>query len=485
VQRLLTRSDFYPYQEHTARVAEAEPMSMLHLDVGLGKTPVTLAAMDSRFSALQLTAVLVVAPARVCQTVWKQEAKKWDFSRWLKFSDMHGPDASKRLRALMTPANVYLINYENLPWLRDELLGRYVSRGKYPPFNMLVLDEVDKMRSTRVKRGINRGQALLELLLYFPYRMGLTGTPAGEGWLDLFGQYLCIDSGKRLGRAYSVYQKQYFALDGYGSRRWVMREGATAAITKRIGDITVALSGDDYLKLPPYVFSDHWVDLPPAQRKQYNKIERKMMVELESGREVEVFNAASLTNRCLQFASGAIFLVPGEPAFEAIHKLKLDALHDIIGELSGEPVLVAYQFRHEAERILKDRRFKGFVWFSSKLGEREANQLLDDWVAGRVPGIIGHPASVGHGIDRLQHGGRTVVWYGAPWSYRMYHQTNGRLRRNGQTKPVLVPRILVRGTVDEAVCLALERKEGDETSVRQALMDYWKTKQLRHSGDCE
>jgi SNF2 family DNA or RNA helicase len=153
-----------------------------------------------------------------------------------------------------------------------------------------------------------------------------------------------------------------------------------------------------------------------------------------------------------------------------------------VGELSGEPVLVAYQFRHEAERILKDKRFKGFVWFSSKLNEREANQLIDDWVAGKVPGIIGHPASVGHGIDRLQHGGRTVIWYGAPWSYRLYHQTNGRLRRDGQTKPVLVPRILVRNTVDEVVRTALDRKEEDERSVRQAIMDYWKAKQATSPG---
>ena len=358
MQLLLTRTNFRPYQEHTTQVAEAQPMSMLHLDVGLGKTPPTLAAITSRFQALQLSGVLVVAPSRVCQTVWRQEAMKWDFSRWLKFSSLYGPDPKRRLRALMTPANIYLINYENLRWLSEELLGRYISRGKYPPFNMLVLDEVDKMRSTRITQGMERGKALLKLLPYFPYRMGLTGTPAGEGWQDLFGQYLCIDSGERLGRGFSAFQKQYFALDGYGSKRWVLREGSTAAITRKIADITVSLSGDEYLKLPPYVFSDHWIDLPPALQVKYDKIEKEMMVELESGNDVEVFNAASLTNRCLQFASGAIFLNPGEPEFEAIHKLKLNALDDIVGELSGEPVIVAYQFRHEAERILKDRREK-------------------------------------------------------------------------------------------------------------------------------
>ncbi len=473
---MLTQDNFHPYQDTAYDHVLSEPMSMLFLDMGLGKTPVTLHAIMERFDLLQLSGVLVVAPLRVCQTVWRQEAVKWARTKGLKFSLIHGDETARR-RALATPANVYLTNFENLKWLSEEILGRYISRGKYPPFNMLVLDEISKMKNTRVQSGAERGQALLKLLPYFPYRMGLTGTPASNGLQDLFGQYLCIDSGQRLGTGFEAFKKKYFALDSWGSKRVVPRVGTEEAIRDRVGDITISMEADDYLNVPPFVFKDIWLDLPPNLRKRYDRIEKDMMVELDSGNSVEVFNAASLSNRCLQFAAGAIYTTPGEPAFETIHRLRLDAMADVVEEAAGEPVLVAFQFQHDAKRLLKDRRFKGFKWFSAKLSEKEANQLIEDWIQGRLPGIVGHPGSMGHGIDRLQHGGRIVAWMGLPWKFDDYSQTNARIRRQGQTKPVLVPRIMVRDTVDEAVALALVRKEGDELGVRRAIKDYWDARQ--------
>lgn len=472
---LLTYSDFHQYQNiafwHIVNHAQA----MLFQDMGLGKTIEVLSAIDHRIDAAQITGVLVVAPKRVCETVWRQEAQKWAHTRWLKFSMILG-DEGKRRRALMTPANIYLVNYENLVWLHEEITGRYLNRGKPPPFNMLVLDEISRMKGTRVKQGVKRGLAMLSLLPYFPYRIGLTGTPAGNGLLDLFGQYLCIDSGQRLGTSFDRYQKTYFYREDRNGYRWRVLPTYDQKIRDQIADITLSMKNDDYLDLPPFVFNDVWVDLPPKQRRAYDAIEHDMIVELESGNQVEIFNASSLTNRCLQYSGGAIFTTPGEPEFEIIHKQKLDALADIVEEAAGQQVLVAYQFRHEAERILKDPRFKGFKWFSSKLSATEANQLIDDWVAGRLPGIIGHAQSIGHGIDRLQEGGHIVAWFGLPWSWDYFSQLNARLRRQGQSQPVIVHRIMTRDTLDCAVADALLRKESDETSIRRLIMDYWKGK---------
>lgn len=471
----LTYSDFHHYQQVAFWHTVNNDQSMLFQDMGLGKTIEVLSAIDHRMNAMQCTGALVLAPKRVCQTVWRQEAAKWAHTRWFKFSAILGDEGARR-RALMTPANIYLMNYENLPWLYEEISGRYLNRGHYPPFNMLVLDEISRMKGTRTRQGVKRGTSLLKLLPYFPYRVGLTGTPAGNGLLDLFGQYLCIDSGARLGTSFSRYQKQHFYPEDRNGYRWRILPTHDQQIRDKIADITISMKNDDYLELPEYVFNDVWVDLPPKNRRAYDAIEYDMVVQLESGGQVEIFNAASLSNRCLQYSGGGIFTTPGEPQFETLHKAKLDALADIVEEAAGSQVLVAYQFRHEAERILADPRFKGFKWFSSKLNENEANQMINDWVGGRLPGIIGHAQSIGHGIDRLQQGGHIVAWFGLPWSWDYYNQLNARLRRQGQSEPVIVHRIMTRDTLDCAVSEALLRKESDEGSIRQLIMEYWKGK---------
>jgi len=474
-QMLLTYEHFHLYQTVAYQHGLDHDQSMLFQDMGLGKTIEVLSIIDKRIDMMQITGALVLAPKRVCETVWRQEAAKWAHTRWLKFSAILGDEGARR-RALMTPANIYLMNYENLAWLYEEICGRYLNRGHYPPFNMLVLDEISRMKGTRVRQGVKRGAALLKLLPYLPYRIGLTGTPAGNGLLDLFGQYLCIDSGDRLGTSFEKYQKAHFYPEDRNGYRWRILPTHDEKIRDRIADITISMKNDDYLELPPFVFNDVWVDLPKSCRRMYDRIEAEMAVELESGHTVEIFNAASLSNRCLQYAGGGMFKVPGEPEWEAIHKAKLDALADIVEEAAGSPVLVAYQFRHEAERILADKRFKGFKWFSAKLNATEANQLIEDWVAGRLPGIVGHAQSIGHGIDRLQQGGHIVAWFGLPWSWDYYNQLNARLRRQGQSEPVIVHRVMARDTLDCVVSEALVRKEGDELSIRQLIMEYWKRK---------
>ena len=466
---LLTTEDFHEYQTRTVNHMLQHPQSMLWLDMGLGKTIVALTAANILLDQMNVYGVLIVAPLRVCQTVWRQEAKKWAHTKHLKFSMITGTK-DDRIRGLMTKADVYIINFDNLRWLQEEIEFRFLSKGKRPPFNMLVADEISKLKNTRTRQGAERGKAMLKLLPYLPYRTGLTGTPASNGMLDLFGQYLVIDGGHRLGTSHSAFRSTYFYLKEYHSTQWYPFERAKEQIAEKVGDITINLAAEDYLDMPEKIINDIMLDLPSKNRAAYDKIEHEMLVELDSGVGVEIFNRASLMNRCLQYANGAMYLVPGAPDWETIHDEKLDALDDIIEEAAGQPVLIAYQYQHDAHKILK--RHPDAVWLSSKTSEADFIQALEDWDSGKLTKIIGHPASMGHGIDKLQKAGHIIVWYGLNWSLDLYDQTNARLWRQGQDHPVMVHRLITRDTADEIVQLRLESKADDETAAREAIEAY-------------
>ncbi len=446
---------------------------MLWLDMGLGKTTCALTAINTLLDQFRVYGVLIVAPLRVCQSVWKQESAKWDHTKHLTFSSITG-SKDDRIRGLMTPADIYLINYDNLRWLQTEIEHRFLSKGKRPPFNMLVADEVSKLKNTRTRQGAERGKAMLKLLPYLPYRTGLTGTPASNGMLDLFGQFLVIDGGKRLGTSHSAFKSTYFYQTDYQGYKWAPFERSKDQIGEKVGDITINLAAEDYLDMPEKIINDIYLDLPAKQRAAYDKIEDEMVVELESGLSVEIFNEASKMNRCLQFANGAIYTTPGAPEWENIHDVKLDALEDIVEEAAGQPVLVAYQYQHDAKKILK--KFSGAIWISSKTSEADFNQALEDWNSGKLTMIIGHPASMGHGIDRLQQSGHILVWYGLNWSLDLYDQTIARLWRQGQKFATMVHRLMIRDTVDDAVKLSLEAKAHDEMGAREAIEKYRRRK---------
>ena len=438
---------------------------MLWLDMGLGKTAVALTNILERQDLLQVYGTLVVAPLRVIQTVWRQEARQWEHTKHLRFSLIHGkPDT--RHRAFRVPADVYLVNYEGLKWLSEQLVHLYLSRGKYLPFNMMVFDEVSKLKDHTTQRH----KALRDLLPFVPYRMGLTGTPASNGYLDLFGQFLAVDSGTRLGTSRRSFTERFFHETGWGvASRYEIDVGAETRIQELIGDITLQMSAEDYLKLPPIIFNDIWVDLPPKARAQYEKLERDMFIEMDSGTEVEVFNAAALTNKCLQASNGALYTSTGGP-WEKLHEAKLEALEDIVEETSGKPLLVAYAFRHDASRI--EDKFSETDHLSSKLGTWRTGQLIERWNAGRIPMLIGHPASMGHGLN-LQKGSDTLVWFGLPWSLEQYQQTIDRLAGGlRRTRPVIVHRILARDTTDVAVLAALEAKATTQAGLKAALNEY-------------
>jgi len=364
---------------------------------------------------------------------------------------------------------VYLINFANLPWLMTELEKRWLSKGQYLPFNQIIWDEISEMKNTRTQQGVERGKAALRMLPYITHRVGLTGTPASNGLLDLFGQYLVVDGGRRLGTSFSAYRDKYFMPENAYGYRYKLIPGADKEIYRLISDITISMRADDYLKLPPAIVNDIYLDLPPKLRAKYDDLERKMLLEFDSGHELEIENEASLVNRCLQFAAGACFKAPGCPEWENIHDLKLDALANVVEEAAGKPVLVLYQFRHDAQKIMKEYPHARLI--NSGIVESDFIHLILDWNEGRVPMLIGHPLSIGHGLN-IQAGSNTLVWYGINWRLDLYEQAIARLRRQGQTRPVIVNRIMMRDTADELQRIALELKSADQGGLRAAVQAY-------------
>lgn len=430
----------------------------------------TLTALVERKGQMRNWGTLIVAPLRVCQQVWRQEAQKWSHVKGrLTFSLLTGPK-EERQRALFTRADVYLINYEGLPWLLSELEHRWLRHGLYLPFNAVIWDEVSKMKNTRMRQGVERGKSAIKILPYCHSAGGLTGTPASNGLLDLFGQYLVVDRGARLGTSFEAYQNRFFYQSDRNGYKYQLLPGGEQAVRDLIGDITISMAADDYLQLPPYVFNDVELELPPKHVKAYKQMEKEFLLAFESGKELEIFNEASLSNRCLQFANGACYTAPGSPHWEMLHDVKLEALADVIEEAAGKPVLVAYQFQHDAQRILK--RFPFAVQIGAHIREAEFNTLCNRWNAGQIPLLIGHPASIGHGLN-IQAGSNMAVWFGLTWSLDLYDQLNARLRRQGQTADrVLITRLLVKGTLDEAVRLALASKAASEGDMRAAVKQY-------------
>ena len=477
---MLTPDMMHGYQnrtvEHIIECCLRGVGSMLHQDPGLGKTISSLSAIEAlKFDLYLVSGVLVIAPLRVVQAVWEQEAAKWEHTKNLTFSRILGNKAS-RIRGLCSKADIYLVNYENLVWLQTEVEYRYLSRGKYPPWNMCVLDEISKMKGTRIKQGVKRGVAALKLLHYCPYRIGLTGSPGDL--TRLFGQYLCIDAGERLGISFEAYQEKYFYRANYGGTKWLPFEKSKEQITELVADITMDLRAEDYLEMPDLINNDILLELPTPMQQKYDNIEEEMLIELDSGHEVEIFNKASLFNRCLQWAGGSVYLQPGMPDFEEIHQVKIDALIDLIEELQGQPALLFYQYQHEAHRIKK--LYPNAVWLSSKTSDADFNQTLIDWNTGKLELIIAHPASMGHGVDRLQTACHNIIWFGLCWSWELYYQAYSRIRRQGNQSPtVMNHRILMNNTIDLVVAMSLKLKQEDETEIRDLIGEYGKQK---HAG---
>ena len=442
---------------------------MLWLDMGLGKTVITLTTIAHLLRTGFLRGVIIVAPIRVIRLVWRQEATKWEHTKHFKFSMVTGTK-DQRTRALLRPADVYLINYENLGWLAETLQTYFVKKDRPMPFNGIVWDEISKMKNS----STNRVKAFRKIADQFAWSTGLTGTPASNGYKDLHGQFLVVDRGERLGTSKTAFRTRFYRK--VGPYKEVPYEDTEDTIKKLIGDITLEMSAEDYNPLPDLMVNNIEIEMPDDLRAKYDKMEREFFLQLDSGKEVEVFNQAALTNKCLQFANGAVYPIAGMPLWEPVHDLKLDALEEILDEAQGSPVLCAYAYRSDAQRIME--RFEALdpINLTECKSEASLNNAMYRWKNGECQLMIGHPASMGHGIDGLQKNGHILVWYGLNWSLDLYEQFNARVRRQGQGVPVICHRILMQATLDQAQALALDEKATTQAGLRNAVKQYRLTK---------
>jgi SNF2 family DNA or RNA helicase len=418
-----------------------------------------------------LNAVLILAPIRVCRLVWRQEALKWQHTKHLKFSMVMGT-RDQRTRALLQPADVYVTNYENLKWLSEVLHTYFISKDKPLPFNGVVFDEVSKCKTSTT----DRVKSYMKIQPYITWSTGLTGTPASNGYKDLHGQFLVLDGGSRLGKSKTQFKSRFYKK--VGPYKEVMVEGSEEIIKNLIGDITIEMSAADYLKMPDLIINDIEVELPEHARAKYDQMEKDFFLQLDSGAEKELFNQASLMNASLQLSNGAIYPVAGMPLWEPVHDAKLDALDDLIEESAGQPILCMYQYRSDAERIMRKfsnpKEYPGLnpINMTECKSEKSLNDAMHKWQTGECRLMIGHAASLGHGVDSLQSVCNIIVWFGLNWSLELYMQANARIHRQGQGKPVIVHRILCLDTLDQAQAQALDDKADNQQALRNAIKSY-------------
>ena len=427
-----------PYQDYAIRQILARENLGLMLDMGLGKTVITLTALKELKADYK---ILIIAPLRVAESTWADEIEKWEHLKGFNLVKILG-SAAKREKALNTPADAYIINRENVVWLRERL-------GKAWDFNMLVIDESSSFKNSQSKRF----KALKSIKPRVKRTVILTGTPAPNGLLDLWSQIYLLDRGVRLGQSLTSYRNTFFLPDARNGEivySWKLREGAGEIIRSRVKDLCISMSSQDYLTLPPIIYNAVEVKLSEKELKQYRQLEREMVAEID-GEELAVTSAAALSTKLLQLASGVAYDQDG--GLVELHKRKLDALNDLAD--TGN-TLIFYWYKHEAERI--------------KANFPQARELktaadIKEWNAGRLPMLLVHPASAGHGLN-LQYGGSIAIWYSLTWSLELYQQANKRLHRPGQEKPVIIHHLVAKYTLDPVVLKALESKE---TGQRQLL----------------
>ena len=452
----------HPYQEEAKQFVMDRPDSALFLDCGLGKTPVSLDVIRELLLSGESKGVLVVAPLRVARLTWPLEIEKWDQFAWMTTVFLHGP---KKLQKLNDPADIYLINYEGLVWL-TEVLRRYTP-DKWP-FDTIIWDELTKIKAPSTRRF----KDMKKLIGKFKRRLGLTATPTANGYKDLYGQLYMLDEGERLGSNHVAFQKRFMHKPNpWEIYKWEMRPGAEQKIQDLIGDICLRMDAKDYLDVPEAEVIDVELKLPQKARSAYNKLEKDLFVQLEEA-EIEAMNAAVLSGKCLQLASGGVYH-GDEGEWEHVHDVKTKALQKIVKQHEGEPVLIAYSFKHEVERLLKC--FPDAVVLKSGLPAKEELSIQQRWNDGTIPIMICHPASAGHGLN-LQYGGSVAIWFTINWSLELYYQFNRRIDRQGQNKKTKFYRLIMSDTVDEVVATAVEGKDKKQQDFLTALLKYKETR---------
>jgi hypothetical protein len=450
--------DFRPYQKYMSDLACKKPAVLLAASMGLGKTGAVLHALRRMLDKGVIKKVLVVAPLYVARNTWPEEMRVWTFARRLSYSVLTGEESERR-KAAMQPTQIHIINRENLVWLGALHGGRW-------PYDCLVYDEASRLKGGRKRTGVTKradgsvsGRKLSEFGAlarsrgYYKKVIELSGTPAPNGLVDLWGPAYILDQGRRLGATKTAFMDRWFKVDPYN---WSVtpHPHSQAEIMSRLSDVMVSLREEDYLSLPPLVVRDRWVTMPPHLDDQYERFEKTMVLEEY---DIEAVSSGVLVNKLLQFANGGLYRQDG--TVQPVHDLKLKALESVVEEAGGAPILIAYSFKFDLARIRK--KFPKFRVFG------ESRDDLRDWNAGRIPGLIVHPASAGHGLN-FQHGSNICVWYGLNWSLELYKQFNKRLHRSGQKADrVYMYRILCRHTVDEQMLGVLEHKGATQDSITE------------------
>lgn len=436
----------YPYQRRAIQHILDNPAAGLFLDMGLGKTVITLTAvaelMHDRF---EVGKTLVIAPLRVADSVWTAEAEKWGHLRYLKISKVLG-DRKKRMAALETPADIYVINRENIPWLVEHYRRRW-------PFDMVVIDELSSFKSSNAKRF----RALRKVRPLIRRIVGLTGTPAPNGLIDLWPQIYLLDQGERLGKTVTQYRDQFFRpgkRNGHIVYEWIVKD--PDEIYRRVEDIVISMKASDWLDMPEKIERIVKVKLPEEARQKYKQLERDLILRFTDG-DVVAANGAVLVNKLLQLAQGAAYDENGDVKF--FHDEKLNALEDVIEASAGKPVLAFYIYQHDLARIQK--RFP-------QARVLKSSREVSEWNAGKIPLLLAHPASAGHGLN-LQAGGNIICWFGLPHSLELYEQANARLYRQGQREKVIIHHLVAADTFDEAVMEALKRKAVTQQDLMEAV----------------
>ncbi len=443
----------YEYQQYAIDFILENPVSAIFLDMGMGKTAITLMAIkELMYERFEVNKVLIIAPLRVAKNTWPAEIEKWEQLAGMRYSVAIGSPAQRK-KALAADADIYIINRENVAWLVDE-------SGEPYDFDMVVIDELSSFKSWQSKRF----RALMKVRPKVKRIVGLTGTPSSNGLMDLFAEFKLLDMGERLGRFISGYRLDYFRPDRMNGPivySYAPLPDAERRIYRKISDITISMSAADYLEMPELVSSEYEVYLDAKEQGLYEQMKNDLILP-DSGEEITAANAAALSNKLSQMANGAVYNDNGDVTH--IHDRKLDALEDIIESMYGRPLMVAYWFKHDYKRITERLDKIGVAY--RKL---DSDESIRQWNAGELPVALVHPASAGHGLN-LQEGGSTLVWFGITWSLELYQQTIARIYRQGQTaRTVVVQHIVAKDTIDERILKALERKDTTQTALIEAV----------------
>ena len=447
--------NFHPheYQEIAIqRIIDHTHYGLL-LDMGLGKTVSTLIAIEQlMYDYFDIKKVLLIAPKKVAESTWAQESQKWNETSCLKIASVLGPEKD-RIKALQSDSDIYVMNRENVQWLYEYYLDK--PKQKFP-FDMLVIDESSSFKNPQTKRF----KAMRKMRPFFKRVVILTGTPAPNTLMDVWAQIYLLDGGDRLGKTITEYRNRYFKPDktnGHIVYSYRLQPGGDTAIFHKMQDICMSLKAKDYLTLPERIENVITVEMNPKEWALYKEMERDHVLSLVDDDDVSALNAASLAGKLLQLANGSIYTDGGETI--VVHNEKVERLKELVDTNEGKPMLVFYNFKHDLQAIKEA---------FPKAVELKTDDDVAEWNKGNIQMLLAHPASAGYGLN-LQAGGNIIVWYGLTWSLEQYQQANARLHRQGQTQPVIIHHLVTKGTMDEQVMKALERKEVGQDALLEAI----------------